>query len=705
MRVMEAIGDISLTQLPLDALLQALLDSVRRELALETAAILLPRDGGAEMTARVASGAGADLADTLLVPVGYGFIGEAMRSRKPVIIHDASEQLPHPEYLKPELLARMRLQSAILAPLIVADRPIGAIALVSSESNHFTSRDVRLVELVAARVALAIERTRARDEAARANERLRFLNDAGASLNATLDYRETTQRLADILTPTLGAACVIYLLEEDGLLRKAATRSPARDHPNDPRAGALERMVAGMAPVVEARPGDPDCAIGGSVHALTPIFERLALVDAVDETVSAVSVPLVVRQHALGGFCLMAHPGREFTAADMTMLQGLAERAAVAIDNARLYLETQEALATGGAIATQLDTIFNATDVGIFVTDATGAYLRVNPYGAALLGLAENGGARGDEPPFELRTPEGERIPPEREPLRLARMLGRPIEQRVVIHQRGAGKDVEALIRCTPWRDAHNQIAGAIGVFTDISAISALERQKDEFVGIASHELKTPLTSLKILAQLLGRKLRASGDPRDQEQAARMDVSITRMERLISDLLDVSLMQEGRLALSQRPTDLGALCAEAVNEQRLLTQRTITYSGPDGAPLMVYADPERIYQVVINLLSNALKYSPAKEPVAVRAYGLGAECVVSVHDHGSGVPPEAIDHIFDRFFRVPGMQVQSGSGVGLGLGLNISREIINRHDGRIWVESKLGHGSTFSFALPRSAAT
>ncbi|MDE3229107.1 MAG: GAF domain-containing protein, partial [Chloroflexota bacterium] len=372
LRVMEVIGDISLAPLPLDALLQALLDGVRREMGLETVAILLPHDGGAEVRASVASGAGAEVAHTFRVPLGYGLVGEAMRSGRSIIIRDASEQLPHPEYLTPELLARMRLRSAILAPLIVADRPLGALAVVSSEPNHFTTRDVRLVELVSARVALAIERTRAHDEAARAHERLRFLNDAGVALNATLDYRETTQRLADILTPTLGAACAIYLLEEDGLLRKAATRSPAREHPDDPRAVALERMLARLPEVVEARPGDPDCAIGGSVHALTPVFERVALMEADDEndrTASVVSVPIVVRQHALGAFYLVARSSRDFTAGDMPMLQGLAERAAVAIDNARLYLETQEALATGRVIATQLDTIFNATDVGIFVTD------------------------------------------------------------------------------------------------------------------------------------------------------------------------------------------------------------------------------------------------------------------------------------------------------------------------------------------------
>lgn len=711
LRVMEAVGDMTMAQLPLNALLQALLDSVRREMALESVAILLVNDDGATVTAHTASGSGSEIAESVRLPVGQGITGEAMLSHQPIYISNQRELLARSPYFTGELRVRVNLQSAIIAPLMLTNHPIGALIVISNEPDHFTPADIRLVGLIGARAALAIEQARANDEAAQAHERLRFLNDMGGALSATLNYRESTQRLADFLTPTLGAACAIYLLEVDGLLRKETTRSPAWQRPDDPLAAALERVVAQLPPTIEPRPGAPDCAISGCVAALTPVFERAMLVAGdgatAEVSTSSVSVPLVVRGHALGALYLVASPGKEFTAGDMALLHGIAERAAVAIDNARLYLETEEARASGSATATQLDTIFNATDVGICVTDTHGAYLRINPYGVDLLGLADASEVRGDtqDLPFELRTPEGEVIPLEREPLRLARTLGQPIEQRVIIHRRRRAKDdVEALIRCTPWRDRRNQIAGAIGVFTDITEISALERQKDEFLGIASHELKTPLTSLKIIAQLLGRKLTTSGDTRDQEQAKLMQHSITRMEQLISDLLDVSLIQEGRLALNQRVTDLNTICADAVSEQRLLSQRQITFSGPDGQPLLVYADAERIYQVITHLLSNALKYSPATEAVAVQARIAGGECVVSVSDHGSGVPPEALNHIFDRFYRVPGMQVQSGSGVGLGLGLNISHEIITRHGGRIWVESTLGHGSVFFFALPRVAS-
>lgn len=709
LRVVEMVGDIALTQLPLDDLLQALLDGIRREMALENVGIFLVNEAGMMVTARVASGAGAEIADSIRVPFGQGIIGESMRVRRPIFIPNVNELVARSEHFTPELRARMNLQSLLMVPLIVEGRPIGAISVGASEPNHFTQEDVRLVELVGEHAALAIERARANDEAERARERLRFLNDASGSLNATLDYHEATRRLADVVTPALADACAIYLLEDDGLLRKVATRSPVLGLAGaDPHAAALESLVAGLASTVEVRADDPTCAIGRAVHSLTAVVERASLTeDAGDATLTSIclSVPLVVRQHALGAIYLVGRPGREFSTGDMALIQGLTERAAVAIDNARFYLETQQALAAGSAMATQLDTIFDATDVGIFVTDNHGEFLRINAYGANMLGLAHTHIARSPDqaqPQFELRTPEGDVIPPEREPLYLARALGQPVEQRVVIHRRDTGKDIQALIRCSPWLDVRHHIAGAIGVFTDITVISALERQKDEFLGIASHELKTPLTSLKILAQLLTRKMEASGESRDLEQAKRMQISIKRMESLIRDLLDVSLIQEGKLALNQTLTELGAICADAVSEQKLLTQREIHYSAASDEPLMVYADTERIYQVVTNLLSNALKYSPAMEPVEVRARATASECIVSVQDYGSGVPPEAIDHIFERFFRVPGMQVQTGSGVGLGLGLNLSKDIVSRHGGRIWVESKLGHGSIFSFSLPRA---
>jgi signal transduction histidine kinase len=230
-----------------------------------------------------------------------------------------------------------------------------------------------------------------------------------------------------------------------------------------------------------------------------------------------------------------------------------------------------------------------------------------------------------------------------------------------------------------------------------------LEQQQDEFLSVASHELKTPLTTLKLLAQMSLRRLRDGDSPRERDHAAHMEAAIIRMERLINDLLDVSRIQSGRLALRLERCDLTRLCRETVATEATASGRDIVLRAPTR-PVYVQADAERIAQVVIYLLTNALKYSQSTSPApTVRLRRAGGEASVVVQDDGSGIAPEALPHIFERFYRAPGAQTQSGSSVGLGLGLYITREIIERHGGRIWVESALGKGSRFCFTLPLSA--
>ena len=178
-----------------------------------------------------------------------------------------------------------------------------------------------------------------------------------------------------------------------------------------------------------------------------------------------------------------------------------------------------------------------------------------------------------------------------------------------------------------------------------------------------------------------------------------MERSIGRMELLVNDLLDISRIEGGKLAMRVTESDLAALCRAVAEEQMAASERHIEVDLP-AEPLLVPMDAERIAQVVANLVSNALKYSIHGCPVTLRARREGDFALVAVRDEGAGIPPEAQELLFERFYRVPGVQVQTGSGVGMGLGLYISREIVERHGGRIWVESAVGEGTTFFFTLP-----
>ena len=252
------------------------------------------------------------------------------------------------------------------------------------------------------------------------------------------------------------------------------------------------------------------------------------------------------------------------------------------------------------------------------------------------------------------------------------------------------------------------------------AAVLALEetnRRMDEFLGIVSHELRTPLTSAKLSAQMADRWLNQWVAAPAEDQAgvfkperltrllaliAQINRQIARQERLVNDLLDVSRMHVGHLELRMVPCDVVVVVREAVEEQRLLHPgREITFEvRPRGEPMIVEGDADRIGQAATNYLTNALKYSPERAPVRVHLDANERLVCLCVQDEGPGIPAEAQSRLWDQFYRVSDVVVQSGSGVGLGLGLYITRTIIERLGGQVGVRSRPGDGTTFWLALP-----
>jgi signal transduction histidine kinase len=225
---------------------------------------------------------------------------------------------------------------------------------------------------------------------------------------------------------------------------------------------------------------------------------------------------------------------------------------------------------------------------------------------------------------------------------------------------------------------------------------------KDEFLSIASHELKTPLSSLKGMTQLLRRRFQRAGS-NELASLVNMENSIRRMEVLVNDLLNISLVETGRFALHRQHCVMGVLCRRLVDEYIAGTNPppVVKLAIPEE-PIKMEVDVERLGQVIINLLSNAHKYSFRGSPIHLALKHTGDECIIAVRDSDVGIPLEALPHIFERFYRAPGVEVQTGSSIGLGLGLYISKQIVERHGGRIDVESTPGKGSLFSVVLPLS---
>jgi PAS domain S-box-containing protein len=249
----------------------------------------------------------------------------------------------------------------------------------------------------------------------------------------------------------------------------------------------------------------------------------------------------------------------------------------------------------------------------------------------------------------------------------------------------------------------HEEIVAAIAVQAAIALdnaklyeeIKMLNAKKDEFIGLASHELKTPVTSINGYLQIIERDL--PGEDRNKKFVTKARQQVGKLNALIADLLDVSKIQTGQLPLTYSSFNLVALLTEVTE---IMQQNNADYTiglHCKEDTIFIRADQQRIEQVIINLISNAIKYSPGTDRIEINAEVAGHIAKVSVQDFGLGIAKDQQERIFSRFYRVDNIATHIS---GLGIGLYISQEIINRHNGKLWVESAPGKGSTFFFELP-----
>lgn len=260
------------------------------------------------------------------------------------------------------------------------------------------------------------------------------------------------------------------------------------------------------------------------------------------------------------------------------------------------------------------------------------------------------------------------------------------------------GRLIDVSLTISPVKDPRGNIIGLSKIARDITEKKLDETRKSDFIGMVSHELKTPLTSLSAIIQVTNAKLKSGGDSFLMNAMEKANQQVRRMTAMINGFLNISRLESGKMHIEKQRFDIGVLIADIIDEASL-TARTDLIRFERCPTITVNADRDKIGSVISNLISNAIKYSPAAASVEIACDTRDGQVIVSVKDEGMGIKPEDLRKIFDRYYRVEGDQTRHIAGFGIGLYL--SSEIIARHGGKVWAESEPGAGSTFYFSLPQ----
>ena len=410
------------------------------------------------------------------------------------------------------------------------------------------------------------------------------------------------------------------------------------------------------------------------------------------ELTSFLGVPVRYAGQLLGTLYLANKQGAvEFSAEDERKIQMLAARTAVAVQTARLYAGEAEARAWLGTTIDQLPE-------GVVVLNRNGSVVAMN---RAAIGFS-CGEARGVDPfgnpvLFDLRSADGAALPFDEYPIVRAVQRGEVTLGRELLACTANGHLMPILVNAAPVYDEHGEIAGATNLVQDITTMKEIERLREEWSAVVAHDLRQPILSISLAVQTL---LDDSGlTERERHDLELIQRSAAWLTRMVSDLSNASLLETGRLPLERRAVDLVSLIQGVVNEFRNTATDLRIDIASEGMQ-SVWVDPDRIRQVLENLISNAAKYGRPDSRIRVKSVARDRFVDVTVTNRGVGIPPEELPTLFDRFRRATRAHAE---GIpGLGLGLYIAKGVVEAHGGRMWAESAPNDATSFHFTLPRA---
>ena len=613
------------------------------------------------------------------------------------------------------LTIELRLSAIDEAP--VAGHFVLAVIRDATERKREEDRRVELARSEAARA-----------EADLARHRLEVLAEASRVAGSSLEWEATLANVARLVVPQFADWCVVDILDDDGRVQPVEVasgdpsvepllldlvarnrRGPGWGH--HPAAVALRTGEAQLLAEV------PDA----NLAAIARDEEHLALILR-HRPRSTISVPLRSRGRTLGVISFLATEGRpRYAAGDLPFAEEVGRRAATALEHALLFKQAREAIGAREESVRLVKTLTDNATLALFMLDDRQRCTFMNPSAEAMTGFTFDEVRALDRPLHDVihhTRPDGRPYPLSECPI--DRALPRNNRERgedIFIHKDGTlypvaftaspiirdGRPVGTVVEVrdiTAERRAETERANLLA--RERAAREQAEsavRSRDEFLSVAAHELKTPITSLLGHVQVLARRLESSGnvDPARLRRGLQIVTNQAwKLSRLVEQLLDVSRLDSGKLRIERQLVDLGRLIRPIAEAARARTDRHVV--AVRGEPeVTALVDPLRIEQVLVNLLDNAIKYSPEGGPIDVEYGRVEPGGVrIAVADRGLGIPPRHREQVFERFF-----QAHSDEHVsGMGLGLYVSREIVRQHGGRLKAEEREGGGIRFVITLP-----
>lgn len=660
-------------------------------------------------------------APAMRIPHNKGLSGRIISSGQPLLIHGGDKAtetggitLGGPD-TPPSILA---------VPMILGSKVLGMLSAQSHQLNVYTEEDQQILSTLANQAIVAIQNGRlfaetqrlAQELEQRVIERtaqlqreqhntetlLRILTDVSSSL----DLDRALNRTLSLLNDAIGAEQGTIMLhhEDDNLLHYRAGYGYLSERLEPKRHSFTLKVGEGLAGwVVQNR----TAALIDDLHA-DPRWVRASA--AGQDHRSAIVVPLMIGEDVIGVLMVFHRTVRFFSAEMLNLVKAIASQVAMAINNARLYELIRDQAERLGVMlrkeqeeASRSQAILAAVADGVLVTGPNNRITFVNSSTERILSL------------------------------QASRVLGSSLEEFVGLFGKAAHSWMNTIKRWSESPATHhpgdtyaeqielengkialvhlapvifqNDFLGTVSIFRDITHEVEVDRLKSEFVATVSHELRTPMTSIKGYIDIL---MMGAAGALNENQAHFLDIirnNIDRLNILVSDLLDISRLESGRVTLAPQPVDLREVAEDVIHEVLRRSQdenkpMALSLDAPKNVPL-VLGDVELIHQILSNLIHNAYNYTPGNGTIRIAIHTPnGSEVQVDVQDNGVGVPEEDQQRIFDRFYRGENPLVLATPGTGLGL--SIVRQLVEMHNGRIWMHSTgvPGEGSTFSFTVP-----